>query len=346
MKLDLEYQKYFCDLKYLYEAYCKSHRGKAEDKTVIEFDKDILGNLYHIKKLLEQKKWSELFIYYYFVLFDPKQRDVYAMIFIGRIVQHVLCDHILRPWFEARVIYRNCACRLNKGTDFAIKYIKDQLNLILLNDDFNDWFVLKMDIHHYFQNIDRQIIKDILKDFPDGNIKDMLFFIIDAAPTGPLGIPIGNQTSQWFGLFYLDKFDRIIKEKYGIKIYVRYMDDAIILCKDKDLLIKIFADLNEFLKKERHLEFNPKSQIFPLRKGFSFLGWRFYFKYNKVLMRVDKNKLKLRKQKLRDLTFEFANGELSEKEYKQRIHSLDKFMQKGNTRKLWKNYFERKSRIL
>ena len=31
-----------------------------------------------------------------------------------------------------------------------------------------------------------------------------------------VGIPIGNQTSQWFGLYYLDEIDRLIKEKLRI----------------------------------------------------------------------------------------------------------------------------------
>ena len=46
------------------------------------------------------------------------------------------------------------------------------------------------------------------------------------------GVPIGNQTSQIFGMFYLDKLDRMIKEKFRVKIYSRYMDDFVIVHKD------------------------------------------------------------------------------------------------------------------
>ena len=38
---------------------------------------------------------------------------------------------------------------------------------------------------------------------------------------------MGNQTSQWFALFYLDPLDRLVKEKLRIKYYTRYMDDCI-----------------------------------------------------------------------------------------------------------------------
>jgi hypothetical protein len=36
-----------------------------------------------------------------------------------------------------------------------------------------------------------------------------------------MGLPLGNQTSQWFAIYYLDGFDRFIKEKKGISYYVR-----------------------------------------------------------------------------------------------------------------------------
>lgn len=40
------------------------------------------------------------------------------------------------------------------------------------------------------------------------------------------GLALGNQSSQWFALYYLDKIDRLIKEELQIKSYVRYMDGA------------------------------------------------------------------------------------------------------------------------
>jgi hypothetical protein len=39
------------------------------------------------------------------------------------------------------------------------------------------------------------------------------------------GIPIGNQTSQFFANVYLDPLDHFVKERLRIKGYVRYVDD-------------------------------------------------------------------------------------------------------------------------
>lgn len=338
--LDYDYQTYICDIEKLYHSYKKCHEGKAETSAVIEFDKNVMFNLHKIKKDLESKNWKNLFSYYNFKIYYPKERDVWAMNFTGRIIQHSLCDYILNDWFEKHLIYMNVACRKGKGTDFALRYVKERLNLVLRDNEWDDYYVLKMDIHHFFESIDRNILKNILNKFPEGNIKEMLFYIIDSVPTGETGIPIGNQTSQWFALYYLDDFDRIIKEKYKIKNYVRYMDDAIIISKDKKLLQKLFKELKVFLEEKRNLEFNPKSCLSSLKKGFDFLGWHFFKnKHNKLQMRVSKDKLKLRKLYLGELNTKFNIGDISEKEYLERTKAFFKYLIKGKVIRLWDSYF-------
>lgn len=46
-------------------------------------------------------------------------------------------------------------------------------------------------------------------------------------------LALGNQLSQWFALYYLDRIDRLVKEKLRIKGYVRYMDYFILIHRDK-----------------------------------------------------------------------------------------------------------------
>lgn len=57
--------------------------------------------------------------YHKFMIYDPKERKIEALSFRDRVVQHCLCDNILKPYFENRLIYDNAACREGKGTDFA-----------------------------------------------------------------------------------------------------------------------------------------------------------------------------------------------------------------------------------
>ena len=86
------YQEILCNFDNLREAYRLAHQGKTNAVDVIEFDKNKFYNLNKLLKKLQNKEWSSIFRYYRFIITEPKKRVVDAMLFEGRIVQHVLCD--------------------------------------------------------------------------------------------------------------------------------------------------------------------------------------------------------------------------------------------------------------
>lgn len=323
------YKEILCNMANLRDGYRLAHRSKTNSPDVIEFDKNKLYNLNIILKQLENKEWDKIFKYYRFMIHYPKDRIVDAMVFEGRIVQHVLCDKILRPYFEPRLVKENCACRIGKGTDFAAMLIKQGLTKYLRTHDTG--YVLKIDVKQYFPSIDRTILKDILKDFPDDEIKELLYYIINHCPEEN-GLPIGNQTSQWFALYYMNALDRIIKEKYRIKIYARYMDDFIIVHEDKELLTRLLSDLKSFAWNSRHLRFNNKTQIYPIRKGFSFLGWRYVVKNKKIIKRVDNGKLRYTITKIKETK---NDGD--------RFRSLCVYLSRGITYKFINHYLTKEN---
>ena len=70
----------------------------------------------------------------------------------------------------------------------------------------------------YFQNIDHTILFNKLKKekFDEDEIWILKLIIDSKNQEKGVGLPIGNQTSKWFGLYYLDEIDRLIKEKLRI----------------------------------------------------------------------------------------------------------------------------------
>lgn len=61
------------------------------------------------------------------------------------------------------------------------------------------------------------------------------------------GLALGNQSSQWFVLYYLDRIDRLVKEKLRINGYVRYMDDFILIHRDKRYLQYCLEEINKII---------------------------------------------------------------------------------------------------
>ena len=87
------------------------------------------------------------------------------------------------------------------------------------------------------------------------------------------GLPIGNLTSQLFGNVYLDDFDHFVKYELGCKYYGRYVDDMVIVHKDKEYLKSIIPTIRQYLKDKLLLDLHPKKiYLQHINNGVLFLG--------------------------------------------------------------------------
>ena len=146
---------------------------------------------------------------------------------------------------------------------------------------------------------------------------------------------MGNQTSQWFALFYLDEVDRLIKEKLGIKYYTRYMDDFILLHEDKAYLQHCKQEIERVLHTRLQLSFNAKTQVFPIKNGVEYLGWRFYIDENGHVVRKMKAQSKTRMLRtLHRLENDYSLGLVDLDEVYQSIQSYFNHLSYGDTWKL------------
>lgn len=88
-------------------------------------------------------------------------------------------------------------------------------------------------------------------------------------------MPLGNLTSQFFANVYLNDLDQFVKHRLKAKYYIRYVDDFVILNRDKEILEEFKHRIKDFLKIIK-LELHPdKSKIIPLEKGIPMLGLGF-----------------------------------------------------------------------
>lgn len=68
------------------------------------------------------------------------------------------------------------------------------------------------------------------------------------------GIEIGNYTSQTFANIYLNELDQYATRKLKIKNYYRYMDDIVILARNKNEAKEYLNEIKEFLQKKLELD--------------------------------------------------------------------------------------------
>ena len=196
--------------------------------------------------------------------------------------------NVIEPPLDRTFIFDSYACRKGKGTHAAI-------------DRYQAWarryaYALKLDVAQYFPSIDHDILKAKLRRrIKDRQVLALLDLIIGTSPViakatlsyfpgddllTPLerrsGIPIGNLTSQFFANLYLDELDHHVREKLGVKGYLRYVDDVALLDDDKGRLAELREAIREALARDR-LRLHPrKAHITHTRDGLNLLGYLVY----------------------------------------------------------------------
>ena len=110
-------------------------------------------------------------------------------------------------------------------------------------------------------------------------------------------MPLGNQSSQWFALFYLNVVDRYVKEKLRVKGYVSYVDDMILIHRDKEYLRYCLNEIERICKEKLNLSLNHKTQIGKVKNGIDFLGYRHILNENGSITRKLRSSAKKRLKK-------------------------------------------------
>ena len=328
------YEKIY-DFENLYKAHKRARLGKRTQKEVIDFELNLPENLTRLSDSLKNQTY-EISGYYSFEVFDPKQREIHALHYIDRVVQHSICDEVLAPVLDKKIIYDSAACRVGKGTHFAL----DRVSLFLR--DFykhhgTDGYFLKCDVRKFFDNIDHEILKNKLgRIFKEPELISLFEKIIDSYEAAPgVGLPLGNQTSQWFANYYLDELDRLVKEKLRIKYYSRYMDDFLLIHDDKNYLRDCLFQMAKCLNENLRMNFNSRTQIFPISNGVNYLGWHIYLSGSGKVIRRLQHRTKYRfTRKLKLMQKLYKREKISLKKIMQIISSHYSHLLHGHTYKL------------
>ena len=270
----------------LYKAYKGCRKSKQHKGEVIRFEINLSSNISNLMNDIISKKY-QLGKYKEFLIYEPKERIIEALPFKDRVVIKCFCDVVLRRKIEKKLIYDNAACRKEKGTTFAIKRLEKFLSDEYRKENNNRIFFLKCDIRKYFQSIDHEILLNLLKkiNFSDDEMWMIEKLVKEQPNNANVGLPLGNQSSQWFALLYLNVIDRFVKEVLGIKCYVRYMDDMILLHRDKSYLQDSLKEIENKCEKELKLSLNQKTQIGIVKNGIDFLGYRHILNENGSITR-------------------------------------------------------------
>lgn len=302
-----------CSMDNLYRAYQNAKSGKGWYKEVKQIEKRpfyyLAGLQYMLKNHLFKTSEYEIFI----LNEGKKKRDVYKLPFFpDRIAQWAILQ-VIEPFLVANMTADTYSAIPGKGIQPIVNDLRGYYKTkrvdgkkksvwvpsILLTDEENTRYCYKIDLHHYYQSINHEVLKQkFRKVFKDPELLWLLDEIADSINTATeedlielslsgeieidpnTGIPIGNYMSQYSGNFYLSSFDHWVKEELHVKHYYRYMDDVVIFASSKEELHEIHRKVTAYTRDYLHLNIKGNYQIFPTKvRGVDFVGYRFFGEY-------------------------------------------------------------------
>lgn len=289
------------DEKNIYSAYKKSLKGNNKyTNEAIEFAMNETYNLRKLRKSLIEETY-EFDEYIRFTVYEPKERIIDAPHFKDKIVQLAI-NNILKTVYQPCFIYDSYASLDDKGTHKCV----DRIQYFIRKAKWQygeKAYIVKLDIKKFFYSIDRNILKEILtKKVKCQKTLNLLYKIIDSADSiDEKGLPLGNTLSQLFANIYLNEVDQYSKRKLGIKYYIRYMDDTIIIVENKEKANEVKDLIIDFNNKKLNLRMNEKkSKIFPISQGVNAIGFKIH-PTHRLLRNDSKKKIKRKAKKMKPL---------------------------------------------
>jgi len=287
----------------LFEAYFACRKNKRNTINALRFETDFEAELFKLRDEIEAGTYQPKRCIA-FIVNKPVKREIFAADFRDRVVHHYVIGKV-NTLFEALFIPNSFACRKNKGTLYGIQKTAAAIRL-LSNNYSEDLYVMKLDIAGFFMNINREILFEKLASFLHANyyFNDRLQLIElfrkiifqnpaasciikghasdwDGLPKNKslfyspsdCGLPIGNLTSQVLANFYLHGLDEFILSLLPDGFYGRYVDDLVMLHNDKQRLMAIKTQIENYVTGQLKLKIHPnKIYIQHYSKGLPYLG--------------------------------------------------------------------------
>jgi hypothetical protein len=292
-------------LQELFEAYYAARKNKRNKLSQISFEFDCESKIIALRDAIVAREYEPL-PSIAFVNHKPAMREVFAAAFQDRIVHHFIFRHI-NHIFEKEFIEDSYSCRKGKGTLYGIERVASFIKSCS-KDYTQECYILKLDLKGYFYNIDKKLLYKMIREvlykhkvLLKIDLDTILYLIEKTIFTDVLkniqkigtpqewaalpkskslffakegkGLPIGNLTSQLFSNIYMNGFDHFIKDELKIEYYGRYVDDFVIVHRDKEFLKSVMKSSKVWLDTNLGMTLHPKKiYLQPYQRGVQFLG--------------------------------------------------------------------------
>lgn len=352
----------FASVPVMDAAYKKTRLSKRKKKPEAIFEANETENLIKLCDWLLSGKYRPANLDA-FMIFEPKKREINAPAFRDKIVQRNLTDNVVYPALAPSIPFNAFAAQTGKGQHYGIDMLEKQMRTYFLRQkakdeqeriaqglpyrpieewDYSDGWVIKGDIRKCFPSTDHEKLKAAV--FPrlgDERFRKLLGQYIDQVD----GLALGHQTSHICAVYYMSKVLHYINQDLGCSLSGMYMDDWYVIVETKE---EAKVVLEAARKKFALLgyELNEKTEIYPLRHGIDFCGFRVYItRTGKVIRKLRTSSKKRIKRRIKKWDRDYAEGLVSKDEIEVSFQSSCAHIKHGDTEDLIADLRSRVDRI-
>jgi hypothetical protein len=344
----MNYEEILCDANNLYKAYKASIKGSKWKESTQKVMLNFLRYIFFIQEDLINRSLQNGPTDEFSLSERGRVRPITSLQTKDRIVRHVLCDEILLPEVQKKIIYDNGASIKGRGISHSRNRFEVHLRKYYIEHG-NEGYILFGDFSKFFDNVIHEIAKrELLKLLDDDEFIDWLLtlifdgFKIDASymtdeeystcmedtfnkleyrliPKSELtgkkfmekSVNIGDQLSQVIGIYYPYRIDNYVKYVRSQKYYGRYMDDWYIMNPSKEELLDILNHIR-VIAKGLGIHINEKkTRIVVIGGTYKYLQIKYTLTSSgKIIKRINPERVTAIRRKLKKLAIKVKNGDV------------------------------------
>ena len=298
----------------LYDSFLKSKTGSDWKGSVQKFEMNYLFRLAKIQKELKEESYKFSKGNTFIIHERGKTRKITGEVIQDRVVKHALCDYAINPYIKKYMIHDNGASQEGKGISFTRRRLEQHLHQYYRKHGTNEGYILLVDFTKYYDNINHDIVKTMMKKYMKSNFCFRLLCSVlqnEANERGICkGMNIGNQVSQSVGISYRTPVDNYVKIVKGVKFYGAYMDDCYAIHESKEFLTELLEGIIETSEKIGISVNTKKTRICKLSGMWRFLQIQYSLtKTGRVIHKINPKRITAMRRKMKKIC-----PKLSEKE--------------------------------
>lgn len=344
----MSYEDILCDANNLYKAYKASVKGSKWKESTQKFMLNFLRHIFQIQNDLKYRTLTNGTPDEFTLSERGRVRPITSIPIKDRIIRHVLCDEILLPKVQNKIIYDNGASIKGRGISHSRKRFEVHLKKYF-REYGNDGYILFGDFSKFYDNIIHSSVKRELMNLVNNDefiawLLDIIFdgFKIDVSymtdeefsdclldtfnkleyrkiPKSlhkgekimEKSVNIGDQISQIIGIYYPYRIDNYVKYVRGQKYYGRYMDDWYVMNHSKEELLDILEKIR-LIANELGIHINEKkTRIVKIRGPYRYLQIKYSLTNSgRITKRINPKRVTAMRRKLKKLTVKVKNGDV------------------------------------